>query len=65
MAKKDWEWLFNDFSRVLRQNEVSYGDSRKGVWQVVDYSTEDFSGKLILAQPDSNAPDVRIKIPLS
>ncbi|MCM8827822.1 MAG: hypothetical protein NC902_00850 [Candidatus Omnitrophica bacterium] len=64
MAKKDWEWLFNDFSRVLRQNEVSYGDSRKGVWQVFDYSTEDFSGKLILAQPDSNAPDVRIKIPL-
>ncbi|MCM8803081.1 MAG: hypothetical protein NC827_07220 [Candidatus Omnitrophica bacterium] len=61
---EDWEWLFTDFSLVLRQNEISYGDSRKGVWQVVDYKTEDFSGKLILAQPNSNAPDVRIKIPL-
>ncbi|MCM8759624.1 MAG: hypothetical protein NC906_07650 [Candidatus Omnitrophica bacterium] len=61
---KKWDWLFNDFSAVLDPNKISYNDSKKGVWQVVDYTTEDFSGKLILAQPGSNAPDVRIKIPL-
>ncbi|MCX7705701.1 MAG: hypothetical protein N2115_05530 [bacterium] len=61
---KNWEWLFNDFSTVLKKNQMSYGDSKKGVWQVVDYTTEDFPGKLILAQPGSNAPDVKVKIPL-
>lgn len=61
---KDWEWLLNDFSLVLKKNQLSYTDSRKGVWQIAEYTTKDFSGKLILAQPTSNAPDVKIKIPL-
>lgn len=61
---KDWDWLFNDFSLVLHDRVVSHSDSRKGVWQVVDYTTDDFSGKLILAQPETNAPDVKVKIPL-
>ncbi len=61
---KDWEWLFSDFSLVLPEEAVSWGDSRKGVWQIADYTTEDFSGRLIIAQPTSNAPDVKVKIPL-
>ncbi len=58
------QWMFNDFSTVLKKNEISYGDSRKRKWQVLEYTTEKFSGRLILAQPTSNAPDVKIKIPL-
>ncbi|OQB73479.1 MAG: hypothetical protein BWX89_00943 [candidate division TA06 bacterium ADurb.Bin131] len=61
---KDWEWLFSDFSSVLPVDAVSYGDSKKGVWQIADYTTDDFSGNLIIAQPTSNAPDVKVKIPL-
>lgn len=61
---KQWEWLFNDFSTVLTEKEISTGTSKQGVWQLVDYTTEDFSGKLILAQPSSNAPEVKIKVPL-
>lgn len=61
---KKWHWLFNDFSTVLKKKQISSSDSRKGIWQIVDYTTEDFSGKLILAQPGSCAPDVRVKIPL-
>ncbi|MGC8804993.1 MAG: hypothetical protein ACP5QD_03575, partial [Candidatus Ratteibacteria bacterium] len=61
---KDWEWMLCDFSKVLPEHAKSTGDSRKGVWQIVDYTTDDFSGKLILAQPTSDAPDVRIRIPL-
>ncbi|HOJ30593.1 MAG TPA: hypothetical protein PK165_01335 [bacterium] len=58
---KDWEWLFCAFSTVLPEQAKSTGDSRNGVWQVVDYQTDDFSGTLILAQPTSNAPDVTVK----
>lgn len=59
----DYDWILTDFAAVLPADKASTA-ARPGIWQLVDYRTAEFSGKLIMANPDVAAPEIAIPLPL-
>ena len=63
-ASHGFDWLLSDFAGVVPAGDR---DPRPlpGKWQLVDYTTDAFDGRLILANPATNAPDVRVPLPVT
>jgi hypothetical protein len=60
---EDWDWILTDFSTVIPEKQVSR-KALPGVWQLSDYTTPEFSGKAVFANPLTGAPEIRITLPL-
>jgi len=62
-SKVDFDWITADFEAVIPATGRSR-QSRPGLWQIAEYQTQQFSGKLAVANPDSRPPEIRIALPL-
>ncbi|MHB0936890.1 MAG: glycoside hydrolase family 10 protein [Armatimonadota bacterium] len=59
----DYDWIFTDFTFL--PPDLAGRKAQRGRWQLVDYTTAEFAGTLILANPGVGAPEVRIPLPLT
>lgn len=60
----DYDWILTNFEEILPPEKASR-KAKVGSWQLVDYTTADFAGTLILANPTVGAPEVSIQLPLT
>lgn len=58
------EWWLHDVAAAVGASALSER-ALPGCWQVTEYATNEFSGKVLFANPSQNAPEIRISLPAS
>lgn len=63
IGNKKEEVIFADMSRVEPKSAISK-DFQRYTWRMVEYETDEFSGKMLVASPESEVPEVTLSLNL-